>query len=895
MSWLRWRHILPLRLRSLLRRQDLEQELDEELRDHLEHKIAQLIAQGMAPGPARTEALRAFGGIERRKDECRDVRGLNLVDHFLRDARLGLRSLRRNPGYTIVALLTLSLGIGATTAIFTVVNGVLLRPLDYREAGQLVVLQYRRSGTVAGANFLDFRSGNHSYEAVGAAEWWTPNISGGDRPERIDGLHITSDILPMLGVAPILGRVFRPDEDHFGSNRVVVLSYDLWQRRFGGDSSAVGQAMRMDGEEYEIIGVMPRGFRFAPYWSTGARLWAPLVLDRRLNDRTGASLRVFARLKPGVTLTSARAEIAAFTARLNQEYPGTNPDGTVVPLKELVVGDVRDALLVLFAAVGLVLLIACANVAHLQLLRAAAREREFALRGALGASRRRLVQQSLVESGILAVLGGAGGLLVAWAGVRLLVRLAPANIPRLELLGIDASVLSFVLLLSLGATLLFGLVPAMTAARVDLHGPLKEGSRGSADTPRRRRIRGLLVASEFALALMLLFGAGLVLRSFAARRGLDTGFDADGVFSAVISVQGTSHADRGRRTEFFEQLIDRVEALPGVVEASAINHLPLHGDNWSLRYAVEGRPLAAPGAEPRAYFRITRPGYFSTMGIPLVAGRDITREELAARSHVVIINQAMANLQWPGESPLGRRITMDDPAGTPDWFTVVGVAKDSRQAGWTGDLRGETYFPNLAAEGPTDLAGTQGSLIGFLNPANLTLVVRTRGAPEDLLRPVQEAIATLDRDVPAADVVTMKQAVDEQFAEPRFYLSLLAGFAVLAVTLAAIGVYGVMSYSVARRSHEIGIRLALGAGTQEAFGLIVGQGMRLAAMGGAAGILGALVLSRYLRSLLFGVGPADPLTFAGAVVILALVALAAATIPARRAARVNPLVALRSD
>ncbi len=895
MSWDRWAYIVSLKLRSLFRRREVERELDEELQDHVERQVEQLVAAGMSPAEARTEALLALGGIERRKDECRDARGVNLLEHLARDGRQALRGLSRNPGYTVVALLTLALGIGATAAIFTVIDGVLLRPLEYRDPDRLVVLQYQRGNTVAAANFLDFRSQSRSFEAVGAAESWSPNLTGGDRPEELEGLHLSSDVLPMLGVEPLLGRFFLPEEEHVGSHRVVVLSFELWQTRFSGDPAAVGTSLTIDGEPYHIIGVMPRGFRFAPFWATGARLWAPLVLDQRSGDRAGASLRVFARLREGVTLAAARNEVAGIAARLEQAFPGTNRDGTVVPLMDKVVGDVRDALLVLFAAVAFVLLIACANVAHLQLLRAAAREREFALRGALGASRARLVQQSLVESGALALTGGALGLLVAWGGVRLLTRLAPPGIPRLDTLGIDGSVLAFVLLVTLGATLLFGLMPALTAARVDLHGLLKAGGRGSGDTPRRRRLRGLLVISEFALALMLLVGAGLVLRSFAARSGLDTGFDARGVLSAVVSLRGTAHADLGRRADFFGQLVERVRGLPGVESASAINHLPLHGDNWRFPFAIEGRPLAAPGLGSFALFRITRPGYFSTMGIPLLAGRDFSSQDLSAAAREVIINQFMASRHWPGESPLGRRLTVDDPVHHPDWFTVVGVVKDSRQAGWAEQVTEEMYFPNLSVVDPGEAPGGPGTLVSFLNPIRMTLVVRTRTAASGLIAPVQQVVASLDRDAPVSDVITMEQAVGEQFAEPKFYLLLLGGFAVLALTLAAVGIYGVISYAVARRTHEIGIRLALGAGSREAFQLIVRQGMRLAGIGSVAGLMGALMLTRYLQSLLFGVGPTDPLTFLLVALLLALVALAAAAIPARRAARVNPLVALRSD
>jgi putative ABC transport system permease protein len=895
MFWERWPRILPLRLRSLFHRTRVEAELEEELQDHIDHLTREFLERGLPPSEAKIAAVRRFGGVARHKEECRDARGLNLLEQLLRDIRYGGRALLHQPGFTLVALVTLALGIGATTAMFTVVAHVLLRPLGYRDADRLVVVQYQRSGTVAAANFLDFQSQSRSFEGMGAAEWWSPNLSLADRPEELDGLRVTPEIFPLLGVAPLLGRTFTPEEASPGGPRVVILSYQLWHSHFAGDSSVIHRRLTIDGESHEVIGVMPPGFVFAPYWATGARLWTPLPLDQRATDRTGASLRVFARLRPDVPLDAARREIAALAARLNQEYPGTNPGGTLIPLKDLVVGDVREPLRALFAAVGLVLLIACTNVAHLQLLRAAARQREFALRGALGAARGRLLQQSLIESLLLSLAGGAAGLLLAWGGLRLLRRFGPTNLPRLDSIAIDPPIVAFVLAVSLGATLLFGLAPALTAAGADLHAPLKEGSRGTADSPRRRRFRALLVASEFALALMLLVGAGLVLRSFIARQRLDPGFRAEGVLSAVVSLRGTAHADPARRGGFYRDLLASVRALEGVTEASLINHLPLHGDNWPFPYAIEGRALAAPASAPRALFRIVQPGFFSALGIPLLAGRDFTDDDLSSRARVVIVNQAMARREWPGANPLGRRLSVDDPAKGADWFTVIGVVGDSRQAGWISDVRGEMYFPHLALLAPADLPGWQGSLVSFLNPSRMTLVIHSRRDSGRLLGEIRAAVGRLDPGAPVSDVLTLKAAVAEQFAEPRFELSLFAGFALLALILAAVGIYGVMSYSVARRSHEIGIRLALGANRGDAFRLVVRQGMRLALAGSLAGLAGALILARYLRSMLFGVDPSDPLTLAGVTLLLALVALLAAAVPARRAARVNPLVALRSD
>ena len=889
-----WPYVVRLRLRSLLRRGRVERELDEELRDHLERQVEANVAQGMRPDEARRQAQLAMGGLEQRKEECRDTRRVSRLENLLRDVRYAFTSLRRSKGFTAVAVLTLGLGIGANTAIFTVVNAVLLRPLPYRDPGALVLLKYERSTTVAPATFYDWQAASRSYASMGLAEWWTPNLTGSDRPEALRALHISPTILPMMGIAPMLGRVFHPDEAHTGQDRVVVLSYPYWKARFAADSGAVGRRIILDGESYTIVGVMPEGFDFAPFWATNTQLWVPLNLDARSDDRSGSSLRGFARLNPGVTLAQARSELTAVTARVELAHPGTSKGVTVVPLQEMVVGDVHDALVILLAAVAFVMLIACANVAHLQLMRAAAREREFAVRAALGASRSRILQQSFLESGILATAGAMLGLALAWGGVRLLVALGPAQLPRLQTITMDGTVFGVLVGSIVLAALLFGAAPARAAARADVQGALKEGSRGASESGRRGRFRSALVASEFAMAVVLLVGAGLVLRSFFALLAVDPGFDPGNLLSAQVALDGTAHIDPARRAVFFQDLVERVGALPGVESASAINHLPLNGDNWKFPFFVEGRPAPPEGQGNSALFRVVKPGYFRTMRIPMIEGRDLSPADESGAAHVVVVNQLMARRRWPGQSALGQRISVDDPARTPEWFTVVGVTKDARQGGWAEAGIEEMYFPYLPySRGP----GSEGShpLLSFLDPTYLTLVIRTTSDPVALARSVEDVVHELDRDAPVSNVITMQQAVSAQFAGPRFYLLLLGVFAAVAVVLAAVGVYGVISYSVARRTREIGVRLALGAGRRAVFGLVVGQGMRLALIGGGIGLAGALVITRFLRTLLFGVRPTDPATFLLGTLILAVVALVACAIPARRAAGVEPATVLRSE
>ena len=580
---------------------------------------------------------------------------------LIQDVRYALRQLRKNPGFAAVAVITLALGIGANTAIFSVVNSVLLRPLPYKDDGRLAVILQSGRNPVSPANFADWRSQNHVFQSMGAAEYWTPNLTSADNPEKLLGLRITSDVLLMLGVQPLLGRVFLPEEQENGKEHVAVLSYQLWQSHFGGDPKIVGQSLPFNGEQYTVVGVMPAEFKFAPFWATRSQLWAPLALGSRLNDRGANSLRVFARLNPGVSLEQAQAEMAAITSRLEQQFPGTNQEIKVVSLREKVVGNIRPALLVLFGAVGCVLLIACANVSHMLLARAAARQKEVALRLALGAKKWNTLRQLLIESLTLALIGGAAGVLLAMWGVHALVSLGPKELPHLDTIGIDGNVLLFSLAASLFTGLIFGMAPAWMSTSVSLTGALKKGERGSADGPKQKGMRSLLVASEFALAVILLAGAGLMVRTFVALQHVDPGFDPHNVLSLMVGVSGTEQATAGHTANFYQQVLDQVSAVPGVESAGAINHLPLAGDQWGLSFHVQGRPFEQPGSAQLTTFRAVFPGYFRTMHIPVLSGRDVAAADTLSTPAVIIINDYMATKYWPGEDPIGKQITFDDP------------------------------------------------------------------------------------------------------------------------------------------------------------------------------------------------------------------------------------------
>ena len=809
------------------------------------------------------------------------------METLLQNLRYTIRALRKSPGFTAVAAITLALGIGANTAIFSVVNAVLLRPLPYEDDSRLVVILNQGRNPVAPANFIDWRTQSQSFSQMGAAEYWTPNLTGTDNPEKLWALHVTPDIFPMMGVQPLLGRMFLPEEQEAGKEHEVVLSYSLWQSHFAGNPEIIGRAVALSGENYTVVGVMPREFKFAPFWATKAQLWAPLALGSRLTDRGGSSLRVFARLKPGVTLEQAQAEMAGITGRLEREFPGTNQDMQVVSLREKVVGNIRPALLVLLGAVGFVLLIACANVSHMLLARAAARREEIALRTALGAGRWDVFRQLLTESLTLALMGGSAGLLLAVWGVRVLLAISPSAIPRVETVGVDGFVLLFALAISLLTGLAFGMAPAWRATAVNLSDALKEGKRGSSEGLHRNRLRGLLVGSEFALAMVLLAGAGLMVRTFLALQNVDAGFDPHGVLSMVVGVAGTEQASGGHTGNFYQEVLQKVAAVPGVQSVSGINHLPLAGDEWGFPFHIEGRPPEPPGKDLVATYRAVFPGYFRTMRIPILHGRDVTDADNLRAPGVVVINDYLARRYWPGEDAIGKRITFDDPAKNPSWLTVVGVTKNTARGNWTSPPEEEVFLPYLQNRAYLDAPSPP-----F---AYLTLVVRTGLDPVALAPAIRGAIHSLDANIPLSEIQTMDHVVAEATGQSRFYLILMGAFATVALVLAGVGIYGVMSYSVSRRTHEIGVRMALGAQGRDVLRLVVFQGIIQALAGVTVGLVGALALSRLMGGLLYGTQPTDPATFAAVVVVLSGVAIAASYIPARRAAKVDPMVALRYE
>jgi putative ABC transport system permease protein len=883
------------RLRSwtaaMLRRSRMEREMDEEMRFHIEAYAADLVSHGVPQQEALRRARLEFGGMEMTKDECRDAVGVSFLETLAQDLRHGLRSLLRTPGFTVVTVFVLALGIGANTAIFSVVDAVLLRPLAYRDSGRLVTILMNGDDPVSPANYIDWRDQSHSFAAMGAADYWSPNLTGVDSPEHIAGLKVTQSLLPMLGVDPLLGRLFVDGEDKEGADREVILSYRLWQRRFSADRNVLGKPIILDGNAYIIVGVMPQGFHFAPFWATRAELWVPNAFGARIHNRGGNSLRIFARLKDGVSLQQARAEIAGITQRLERQFPGTNRNVLVTPLKEKVVGPIETPLLVLLAAVVFVLLITCANVAHMLLARATARQKEVALRAALGARRGRIIRQFLTESLLLGSLGGALGLGLAILAARALIAMSPPNIPRVQSVAIDLRAALFLFSVTLFTSVGFGLAPALQASSVNVNDTLKEGGRGQSEGVGRNRLRSLLVISEFALALVLLIGAGLMIRTFSALQAVDAGFNPHHVLSMIVSVAGTKEADPARRAIFYRQLLERVRNLPGVQASGGINHLPLAGDQWGFGFVVEGRPKPRPGESPRAVYRMVMPGYFAAMRLPILRGRDITVADTVTAPDVVIINQRAASEYWPGEDPIGKRISFDDDKPTPRWVTIIGIAKDAKQDSWAATPLPEIY---LAAFQNHDFLGDSGSEVAS-HISYITLVARTAGDPAAAALAMKDAAWSLDRNLAISEVLTMDGVVADATAQPRFEMQLLSIFAAVALVLATVGIYGVISYSASRRTHEIGVRMSLGATRRDVLLLIVRQGMRLALVGSLTGIVGALLLSRLMRKLLYGVQPTDPATFVAVATGLAIVAILACYIPARRAMRINPMTALRYE
>ncbi|HYY97748.1 MAG TPA: ABC transporter permease [Pyrinomonadaceae bacterium] len=891
-------------IRSRLSRSGLaparEAEIVEELSQHLEDRYEQSLASGATEEEARRAALVELTEGDLLSRELRRVerparaepvapgspRGSGVLGDFWQDLRYGLRALRKHPGFTAVAVTALALGIGANTAIFSVVNTVLLRPLPYKDPDRLVMVWeddtkhgYPRD-TPAAANYVDWREQNGVFEGMAALADQSFNLTGMGDPERLEGKRASANLFNILGVEPLLGRGFLPEDDQPGAGRVVVLSHGLWQRRFGADPKVIGRALELNGQSYTVVGVMPPSFQFP---SPEDELWVPIAFTQQEAASRGRHyLNVVARMKPGVSVEQAQAEMSTIAARLQQQYPDYNTElgAVVVPLHEQVVGDIRPALLVLLGAVGFVLLVACANVANLLLARAAARQKEIALRVALGASRARLVRQFLTESVLLAALGGVVGLLLALWGVNLLKAFIPDSISQVKAIAVDAKVLGFTLLVSLLTGLIFGLAPATQSSNFNLNETLKEGGRDTASGSRGKRIRSLLVVAEVAVSLVLLIGAGLLINSFLRLRSVEPGFKPGNLLTMGVELSEQKYPDLARRTAFYDDLISRVEALPGVRSASVTNWIPLVSQGDSVGVSVDGLPDPGPGKKPIVVTRIVGPHYFKTMGIQLVRGRDFDeRQDRVDAPAVVVVSEATARRFWPGEDPVGKRITPGTPTTPEDWCQVIGVVKDVRQFDLAAEPRPQMYLNYPQAD--------------FFAPRHL--VVSTSVDPLGLAGAVRKAVWEIDRDQPVSNVRTMEDVLSESLARQRFSMLLLGVFAGLALVLAAVGLYGVMSYTVAQRTREIGVRMALGAQTGHVLRLVVAQGLKLALVGVALGLVAAFMLTRVMSSLLFGVSPTDPATLAVISLVLVGVALLASYIPARRATKVDPLVALRHE
>jgi putative ABC transport system permease protein len=804
---------------------------------------------------------------------------------FLQDLRYGVRMLLKHPSFTVIAVLALALGIGANSAIFSVVNTVLLRPLPFAEPERLVRLgegtrgERPERGVFSFPDYKDVQAQAQTLEAVAGylGSGGVLATTDGAEPERVRGADVAADYFAVLGVQPELGRVFTRAEDQPNAT-VIVISHSLWQRRFGANPQIIGQQLKLGSSSLTVIGVMPAGFEF-PFRAQHQDFWEPLN-DRptpEREQRDARTLNVIARLKPGVTVEQARAELETISRRLEQQYPAANTSTAIAPvsLHDDLTGDVRPALFILLGAVGLVLLIACANVANLLLARATARQKEIAIRTALGASRLRIVRQLLIESLLLALTGGGLGLLLAMWGVDLLVAASPADIPRVQQVGLDARVLAFTMALSALTGIIFGLVPALHASKPDLNDALKEGSRGSTESLRRNRVRSFLVVAEVALSLMLLIGAGLLLKSFMRLLQTDAGFDAGHVLTLDIPLSRQRYDTPAKQADFFRRLIERTQTLPGVETAGVVNILPLSELDESISFQIAGRPPAPPGAVPEGNYTIVSAGYFEALKLRLRAGRLFNAQDNAQAPPVALVSEALVRRYFTGENPVGQRLQLD---GEDKPREIVGVVGDVRRAALETEAQPEYYLPyEQAAE------------------RRMNLVVRTSGDPAALTATVRGAVKELDKDQLIWQTRTLDELRSASVASRRFNMMLLGLFAVVALLLAVLGIYGVMAYSVTRRTHEIGIRIALGAQARDVLKLIIGQGMTLAVIGVALGLLGALAVTRTMASLLYGVSATDPAIFAGLALLLAFVALVACYVPARRATKVDPMVALRYE
>ncbi|HEX5072918.1 MAG TPA: ABC transporter permease [Gemmatimonadaceae bacterium] len=881
-------------LRSLLWKASVSDEVDAELAFHVEMRTREYIARGLDPELARAKAVGRFGNLKRVNDTCRrigegrerDMRRAEWIHEFVQDARYALRQLARMPGFTAVSALTLAIGIGATTAIFSIVNAVVLRPLPFPDPDRLVRVYSNRRGTdgsTSAANFVRWRERSHSFSQLVPVEYRNFTLLTGDRPaEQVTGLRVSADFFPALGLGMRLGRPFSAEEDQPGRDNVVILNERFWKSRFNGDSSVIGRSVRLNAVEHVVIGVISPA---ADVMTADANVWVPIAFtsEERGDSRKGY-LDVFGRLAPGVSLAQAQSEMSAIAKGLETELEENRENGVrLASLTEVYVGSYRSRLFILLGAVAFVLLIACVNVANLLLARGAARGKEISIRAALGAGRARVLRQLFTESVVLAGIGGAIGLLLAFWGVRALKAVAPSEVPRLDQAGLDPLTVAFALGATVVSSIVFGLAPALRTARSDLQGALREGGRSSSLVA-RDRVRQLLVAAEVALSLMLLVGAGLLIRSGIILQRVEPGFDTARVFSAWLALPPAQYESVESVRTAYDRILQEIRAVPGVESAAGITVIPMTGLSAQGNFIPEGR-AEDPANSISFNFRVATPGVFRTLRIPVKLGRDFDDRDVATSPCVIIVNEAGAKKAWPNENPIGKRIPgRRDAAGQRTMCSVVGVVGDAHDDGLREAVRPQIYF--ASAQAP--------EAFWFAMQRSMFVLARTMGDPRAMTKQLQAAVARVDPTLPMFDIRTMDERISASLATGKFNTMLLTTLGAIGLLLAAVGIYGVVAYFVTQRTGEIGLRMALGATPGRVLRLVVGQGMRPVVLGIVVGVGLAGAASRLLASLVFGVGTRDPLTFVAVPVMLGVIALAASVLPARRAIRVDPTKALQS-
>jgi putative ABC transport system permease protein len=865
------------------RRASWDQERERELQTYLEIETEENIARGMTPKEARYAARRKLGNPTQIREEIYRMNSLTFIESLWQDAHCGLRMLRKNAGFATVAISTLALGIGANTAIFSVIQGVLLSPLPYNDPDRIVLVLESNPArgfpqfSVSPPNYMDWKKDSTSFEQIASIARGDFNYTGGAEPERISGARVGSSFFTVMGATPAIGRTFLPEDDVMGKAGVVVLSYGLWTRRFGSDPQVIGKSLALDGQSYRVVGVMQDGFQFP----RGVDLWLPSEFDADAlgpGARGAHYLRVMARLKPGVSMEKAQSEMVAISKRLEQQYPKTNTGWTakLLSLNEATVGNVRPTLLVLFGAVGFLLLIACANVANLLLARATARQREIAIRFSLGASRLRIARQLLTESILLSGIATSAGLLLAEWAIRALRTLPPSNLPRAANIGLNLPVVAFAAGVAILTGLLFGFAPALQITRGAPAETLKEGGRAS--SAGRHGVRSALVVLETTLALVLLVGSGLLLKSFLRLQTVDPGFQYKNIATADVSLPRSKYSTDAQEMQFFSQLLERIQSVQGVKEVAASSGNPMEGSNLSFSFATKDLEALSPSDQPSAGYYVVSPNYFHTLGIPLLLGRYFTREDSPGSPRVAIISQTIAQRFFHDKNPVGQTITIGVGAAVPIAREIVGVVGDVKDDGLGEAATMTAYEPY------TQMAWS-----------DMTLFVRSDSDPSQMAGILRSQMASVDKDQPVADISTGDQLMAQAVAQPQLRTTLLSLFAGLALILASLGIYGVMSNTVAQRTHEIGVRMALGAERSSVLRLVLSNGMRLTLLGIAFGTAGAFALTRLMKGFLFHVTPTDPATFVEVALFLFLVALLASYIPARRATRVDPVIALRYE